>query len=268
MGPKELGGKLLAGFAADLRFLIRSTKLRRPRRGDVTLGGTSPILLALCFSSVCAPNYEDSMRRFVLIAVAMLSFLSSTKAADVGRCFPKMSDFEGSDLQVFNDTWDINRAPDTGGANKHVNLVVPADRVVVDWDAVEESCIRCDGHGNLSVYFEESGAFRLPKGVHAGVRFNAGCLGCSGASFTGRVTCVHVSKSKWLAVFIEKYADCNERRAFAAVSNAHSKKSASQILEELVKVETEARLLRDALSTKPNSSAEEKLEPTPAPKGS
>lgn len=149
------------------------------------------------------------MRNVLLITFCLFAS-QPLFANDVGKCYPRMSDFKGAELKTYTTTWNFSRKPDTGGANVGTDKDVPKGRVVVSWRAEERSCIRCKGNRDVRVHFKNSGPLRIPRGVHIGVRFNKGCLTCQGASYTGNITCIHVSQEKWLEVFLKKYANCLE----------------------------------------------------------
>jgi hypothetical protein len=154
---------------------------------------------------------RNAMFKNVMAAIPMLALagIGRPAAADeVGRCYPKISDFQGADLQILTAPWALQRGSNSPGSNDATNIEVPAGRVVVDWRAEERSCIRCEGPHLKFVLFDESGPIRIPQGVRVGVRFKKGWIGGPGASYTGSVTIIHVARDKWSAVFSNKYLTC------------------------------------------------------------
>ena len=124
--------------------------------------------------------------------------------ADMPAGMPTRGHFDGSLLQVSSVDWAHDRAPNTGGADVGSDHRAPDGRVIVEWDARETSCIRCESGRDVRLVTEQRGVLDVPVAVHVGVRFReelnpAG----SGASYTGTITMVTVPFAEWKVKAVE-----------------------------------------------------------------
>ncbi|MFI3221054.1 MAG: hypothetical protein QX189_18355 [Methylococcales bacterium] len=158
---------------------------------------------------------KNSFLKSVFLSGSLLAgslvFSATTSAAmgDMGLCHPTKNDFTGSQIETTPNRWEMKRSPNTGGANAGHDMLVPDDRVVVQWEVNQTSCNeRCTGPVQI-LHFQDRGPIRIPDGVTAGVRWKKDLsLTGPGGIYSGNVTMLHVSFSDWKKVFVDKYFDC------------------------------------------------------------
>jgi hypothetical protein len=127
----------------------------------------------------------------------------------------------------------------------------------------EQSCIRCEQGRDNRPYFEAMGPLMVPRGVHVGVRFHAGCVGCSGASYTGDIAVIHVSLAAWKRVYIEKYLECT---GVVKVDDAVvATTSVDDLAKQVGRLRAELRNAEAALHTKLGISQGRSARLTPIP---
>lgn len=145
------------------------------------------------------------------LLVGSLIFSATTSAAmgDMGSCHPTKNDFDGAQIETTPGRWEMKRSPNTGGANKGEDILVPDDRVVVQWEFNQTACNeRCTGPVQ-QLHFQDRGPLRIPDGVRVGVRWKEDLNPAGpGGIYSGNVTMLHVPFKAWKKVFVDKYFDC------------------------------------------------------------
>jgi hypothetical protein len=116
--------------------------------------------------------------------------------------FPKIGDFEGSDISEKPGSWRFHRDGGSGGKNYGEDHLAPNDTVVV---AVTYN-VTAEHHTKGSPAFElvmkAVGPVNVPVGFHIGHRLTPEGLFGAGATFQGDFTLKCVSLQKWMNVFI------------------------------------------------------------------